>query len=123
MKKTVLIIEDDSFLMDAYTVKLQQSAYTILSAKDGEAGLALARQKQPVLIILDLVLPKMSGLDVLKELKQDDRTKDIPVIIASNLSQNETITEGKKLGAVDYFVKSNISINELIDKFDTYVKP
>lgn len=119
--KTILVVEDDSFLMDAYKVKLQQAKYTILAAKDGESGLAMAQSKKPDLIILDLVLPKMSGMDVLKKLKADETTKSIPVIIASNLDQKQTIDEGKKLGAVDYFIKSNLSINELIDKLDSYL--
>lgn len=118
---TILIVEDDSFLMDAYKLKLQQAKYTILTARDGETALHLAKTKKVDLIILDLILPKMSGQDVLKQLKSDDTTKKIPVIVASNLDQKETIDEVKKHGATDYFIKSNISINELIDKIDKYL--
>lgn len=87
--KRILVIEDDAFLMDAYKVKLQQSKYGILFAQDGEAGLDIARRERPDVIILDLVLPKMSGVDVLKALKDGDDTKDIPVIVASNLDQRK----------------------------------
>ncbi|QQS15593.1 MAG: response regulator [Candidatus Moraniibacteriota bacterium] len=119
--KRILVIEDDAFLMDAYKVKLQQSKYGILFAQDGEAGLDIARRERPDVIILDLVLPKMSGVDVLKALKDGDDTKDIPVIVASNLDQKKMIEETKALGAADYFIKSNISINELIEKLDSYL--
>ena len=119
--KKILVVEDDAFLMDAYKVKLQQSKYEILTAQDGETGLETARKEKPNIIILDLVLPKMSGLDILGELKKDKNTKGIPVIIASNLDQKKTMEEAKQLGAEDYFVKSNISINELIEKIDHYL--
>lgn len=118
---TILVVEDDAFLMDAYKVKLQQEKFKILLAKDGEAGLETAVSDQPDLIILDMVLPKMSGLDVLKKLKADQKTKNIPVIVASNLDQNETIEEVKQAGAADYFIKSNISISELIAKIQTFL--
>lgn len=117
----ILVIEDDTFLLDAYKVKLQQEKYDILSAKDGEEGLELAKKEKPDLIILDLILPKVSGIDVLKKIRQDAKVKDIPVIIASNLDQKEQIEQAKEIGAIDYFIKSNIAINDLINQIDTYL--
>ena len=119
--KKILVVEDDSFLMDAYKVKLQQSKYEILAAQDGESGFETAKKEKPDIIILDLILPKMSGMDVLRALKEEPSTKDIPVIVASNLDQEKTMSEAKGLGAVDYFIKSNISINDLIAKLENYL--
>lgn len=118
---TILVIEDDSFLMDSYKLKLQQANYDILTAKDGETGLKLAQEQKVDLIILDLILPKLSGIDVLKQLKAGEKTKQIPVIVASNIDQKDMIAQAKQLGAIDYFIKSNISINELIDKLSHYL--
>jgi DNA-binding response OmpR family regulator len=119
--QTILVIEDDTFLLDAYQVKLQQAKYRIVGAKDGREGLELATGEQPDLIILDLIMPVMSGLEVLKRLKEQEATEKIPVIIASNIDDEQVIKQGMELGAVDYFVKSNISINNLIDKVDQYL--
>lgn len=117
----VLVIEDDASLMSAYKVKFKQSKYDFLFAQDGETGLDIARREHPDVIIIDLVLPKMSGADVLSALKNDDDMKNVPVIVASNLDQKKVIMETKALGAVDYFIKSNISINELTEKLDSYL--
>ncbi len=119
--KTVLIIEDDSFLIDAYRVKMTHSPWRILTVTNGDEGIEKAKSEKPDLIILDLLMPGMTGLEVLKKLKQDKVTKGIPVIIASNIDQDESIKAAKKSGAVDYFIKSNISIKDLFKKCEQYL--
>ena len=114
----ILIIEDEPLISLMYTTKFKQKKYTVFTAMDGKSGLSFAMEKQPDMILLDLVLPGMSGYDILKELKKSEATRDIPVIITSNLGQDEEIAEGKKLGAVDYVVKSLITPAALVEKVD-----
>lgn len=111
----LLVVEDDDFLSDAYRLKFQQANITIKSARDGESGLQLIKQQQPALVILDLMLPKMDGLEVLRALRQDESTKNIMVIIASNFPDRQHKEECFKLGVIDFFVKSETSISELVE--------
>lgn len=119
--KKILIIEDDEFLIDTYSVRLKQENFDVASVRDGEAAFEKAKKFMPNLIILDLILPKKDGFKVLEELKGNAKTREIPILIASNLDQEESIQRGLRMGAANYFVKSNISINELTDKCNKYV--
>lgn len=122
MKKKILIVEDDAFLLDAYQMKMTgQTDWDVSIAADGEAALASAKSIKPDLIILDLLLPKKPGLDVLKELKASASTKKIPVIVASNIDQKTVVQQAIDLGAADYFIKSDISIGDLIKKCQAYL--
>lgn len=116
----IVVVEDDDFLSDAYRVKFTQAGLNVVMAKDGKTALDLIHQKKPSLIILDLMLPVMDGYAVLQELKKDDQLKDVPVLIASNFSDQEHIKKGKDMGAVDFFVKSEISIGDLIAKCEQH---
>lgn len=123
MMKKILVVEDDEFLLDAYKAKLEKGGnYQIDVARDGEEALTKVSSFKPDLIILDLILPKKNGLEVLKELQANEATKNIAVIIASNIDQKDTVKEGLQLGAKEYFVKSNISINELREVAAKYLK-
>lgn len=115
-KSKILIVEDDQFLVKIYQTKLESEGFDIELALDGEEGIEKAAKFMPELILLDLILPKMNGFEVLKKLKTDEKTKNIPVIVLSNLGQESDVKQGMELGAVDYLIKSDHSINEIIDK-------
>lgn len=117
-KPKVLYIEDEPFFARTVTRLLTECGYEAMSAQDGEQGLALAQSEAPGLILLDLILPKMQGKDVLKALKADAATKDIPVIALSNLSEEAETAEMKQLGAVEYLVKATTLPSEIV----THVK-
>lgn len=116
MAKKILIIEDDRTLLTALQIELKNSKFEVLPARDGKAGLKIAKKKKPDLIMLDLVMPGLHGFEVLKTLKADQKTKNIPVIILSNLAQSGDIKEGLKLGAEAYYVKAFIHLSELSKK-------
>lgn len=121
IKKTVLIIEDDVFLVKAYQIKFEKEGFNVLTATDGkEVGIALEKEP-PHIVLLDLMLPGISGFDILETIKKNPKWKDVPVIILSNLGQAQDIERGKKLGAVDYFIKTNIKISEIVDVVRKYL--
>jgi len=117
-KKKVLIIEDEKFLLEMYQMRLISADYEVLTAQDGKTGLHLAVEEKPDLIVLDIVMPEISGFEVLRMLKKDPDTKDIPVLVFSNLGQQEEIEKGLKLGADDYIVKTEVTPTQLIEKID-----
>ncbi|TAK05570.1 response regulator [Patescibacteria group bacterium] len=106
-KFRVLIVEDDAFLAGIYTTKFSLEGFDVLSAGDGLAGLKVARKELPDIILLDVLMPKMDGFEVLDELKKDAATKHIPVVILTNLGQKEDVQRGLKGGAVDYLIKAH----------------
>jgi len=114
--KKILFIEDESALQKTVGEALKQEDCDIISAIDGEIGLRLAQEKKPDLIILDLVLPKMHGFDVLKKLKGSAETKNIPVIILTNLEGVEDIDKAIELGATTYLVKAQYDLKEVVEK-------
>lgn len=106
-KIKVLVVEDDSFLAGIYTTKLGLEGFDVLSASDGEAGLKVAKKDLPDIILLDILMPKMDGFEVLDALKKDPTTEKIPVIILTNLGQKEDVERGLKGGAIDYLIKAH----------------
>ncbi len=112
--KKILIIEDDRFLANSYELAFESDHFQLTMLYDGESVLETALSFSPDLILLDIILPKKDGFTVLKELKSDPITKHIPVVIASNLGQQEEVAKGKSLGAVDYIIKSDTSIIEVV---------
>ncbi len=111
--KRVLLAEDDRFLRRACEQSLRQRGYTVIPAPDGEAALQLARSERPDLILLDMLMPRMTGLDVLRALKADAQTREIPVLVLSNSSREQDVQEVTRLGVVAYLVKANLSLQEL----------
>jgi len=122
MPKTILFVEDESVLQKTFGEVLEQEGYEMISALDGEIGLRLAKEKKPDLILLDLVLPKLNGFDVLRELKKDDETKDIPVIVLTNLEGIAEVNEALELGATTYLVKANYTLKEVVEKIKKAIK-
>ena len=116
MSKKILIIEDETAMADAMKMGLVEVGYEAHTAYDGEDGLKQAKELLPDLILLDLMLPKKDGMTVLKELRDDDATASIPVMILSQLSDTEKISEGVALGVVGYLVKVDYSLNEVVEK-------
>ncbi len=122
MKPTVLFIEDDKDKVSLYKTKFELEGFDFLFAYNGAEGLIIAKQQQPGLIFLDIILPEMSGLEILKQLKKDVKTKNILVVLFTNLSSESSKEEGKKLGAIDYLVKTDISLKELVQWAKANVK-
>ena len=116
--KKILIAEDDKFLANAYRVKLTKSGFEVIIAYDGEEALNFLQNQIPDIILLDLVMPKKDGFTVLEEIKKTERLKGIPVIVASNLGQKEDIERTKSLGADDYVVKSDMTLDQIISKIN-----
>lgn len=114
--KTILFIEDESALQKTLGEILGQEGFEIISALDGDAGLKIAKAKNPDLILLDLILPKMHGFEVLKKLKAAPETKLIPVIVLTNLERMEDLEKALELGATTYLVKANYTLEEVITK-------
>jgi len=123
-KKKIALIEDDANIREMYKMKLEMDGYNVVCADDGKKALEVIKKENPSLVLLDILLPEKDGFDVLGEIKnsQDDSVKSIPVIILSNLSNNEDILEAKKLGAIDYLVKAKVTPNEVADKVGSFVK-
>jgi DNA-binding response OmpR family regulator len=122
MSHKVLIIEDDDFLRSLAVTKLEKEGLAVTMAANGQEGLAQVAATAPDLIILDLMLPIMSGFDVLKTLKASDTTKNIKVIVFSNLGEESDIKTCLDLGANDYLVKANFTLDELVEKIKELLK-
>ena len=102
----------------AAEARLRQHGFTVIAAVDGEEALRIARAEQPDLILLDLIMPKIQGFEVLKALKQDDATAHIPIIVLSNLGQDRDVEQATALGAAAYLVKAHLSLQDLVEKVD-----
>jgi DNA-binding response OmpR family regulator len=116
MKRKLLVVEDDLFLNKVYQEKLTREGYEVKTAEDGEAVDAILKKFTPDLIILDLVMPNKDGFAVLKELKAKSTTKNIPILVTTNLGEAENRDMCLKMGATDYFVKADTSLARLTEK-------
>jgi len=122
-KNKIFIVEDEPFLSDMYKFKFEQENFEVTSASDGEEALRIIRRQKPDIILLDIVMPKLNGFEMLEELKKSPITKSIPVLIFSNLSQKEEIKKGMALGAEDFFIKSNYTPNQVLEKVRNILTP
>lgn len=120
-KIKILLVEDDQAILEMYKMKFTEEGYDITTAEDGMAALEAAKKEIPRMVLLDIILPKLDGFSVLEELKKDPKTKNIPVLLLSNLGQDSDKEKGKKLGAVDYCVKSDLTPMQLVEKVRTYI--
>lgn len=112
----VMIVEDDPTLRDIYTTRLGAEGFNVVSASDGEEALTVAVKEKPDLILLDIMMPKISGFDVLDILRATPETKETKIIVMSALSQSADIEKGKALGASAYLVKSQVTLSEVVEK-------
>lgn len=114
----ILIVEDDKFLSELISTKLTKEGYEVSIALDGETGLEKAKTEKPGIVLLDILLPGISGFEVLEQIKKstDPEVKNIPVLILSNFGQESKVQQGLSLGAVDYLVKANFTTGEIVEK-------
>lgn len=114
----ILIVEDDKFLSELISTKLTKEGYEVSIALDGETGLEKAKTEKPDIVLLDILLPGISGFEVLEQIKksEDPAVKNIPVLILSNFGQESKVQQGLNLGAVDYLVKANFTTGEIVEK-------
>lgn len=115
-KKLILLVEDDSFLAGMYSTKLKMEDFEVELADNGEDALKMVQKNVPDLVLLDIILPRMDGFEVLKSIKNSPKTKDVPVILLTNLGQKKDVDKGLSLGAEDYLIKAHFMPNEVIDK-------
>lgn len=122
MPKTILFIEDEPILQKTIGSILQKEGIVVKSALDGELGIQKAKEILPDLILLDLILPRKDGFEVLEELKKEEKTKAIPIIVLTNLESAKDIERAIGLGAVSYLVKANYELDEVISKIKEHLK-
>lgn len=116
INKKILLVEDDTVILRILSERLRKEGYDIFVAEDGEEGLEKVKSLKPDLILLDLILPKLDGISLLKKIKKDESISNIPILILTNLRSDETIEESTKLGVSDYLVKVNYTPDELVSK-------
>ncbi|MEX0877776.1 MAG: response regulator [Candidatus Spechtbacterales bacterium] len=116
MARKILFIEDEEYLQMTLGERLKEEGYEILTALDGELGLETAQKEQPDLILLDLILPKKDGFEVLEELKKSEELEHIPVIVLTNLEESRDIQRVLDAGATTYLVKANYEMEEVVKK-------
>ncbi len=114
--KKVLIVEDDQLIFSILSRELSDAGFEVSNAFDGEQAIAVTREKHPDLVLLDILLPRMNGFEVLAALKADTELSPIPVVILSNLGQPEDIQKGRELGAIDYMVKVEFEPKQIVTK-------
>jgi DNA-binding response OmpR family regulator len=117
----ILIVEDEQILIKVLKEKFEEEKFEVMAVVDGENILPIAKKFRPDIILLDIVLPKINGLDILANLKSDENLKMIPVIMLSNLDGDEKIKQALSLGAVDYMVKTQHPINEIVEKVSEHI--
>lgn len=115
-KKKILLAEDEKMIADMYSTKFTLEGYEVVTAHDGVQALAMAKSENPDIILLDIIMPKLDGFAALKSIREDAALKSTPVILLTNLGQEDDIKKGKELGADDYFVKANHPPQEIVEK-------
>ncbi len=118
MAKKILVVEDDRFLRELITQKLAREGYDVSEAVDGEDGVKKAEEKNPDVILMDLILPGIDGFEAITKIKEKPDFESTPIIILSNLGQRDDIERGLKLGAVDFLVKAHFTPGEIIEKIE-----
>lgn len=122
MSKQILIVEDDSFLQGLASTKLEKEGFTVTGAGNSEDANKILTATPPDLVLLDLVLPGTDGFGILKNIRENPKTAAIPVIVFSNLSEEKDVKHAKELGATDYMVKSNFTLDALADRIKEILK-
>ncbi len=120
--RKVLIVEDDRFLLEIYATKLKNAGFEVEIAQDGESALSKIKEFKPVLLLLDIVLPKMDGFEVIKALKENPDLRDIKIIALTNLGQQNEVEKGLSLGAEDYFIKAHFTPGEIVFRVNKFLQ-
>lgn len=118
----VLLIEDEPEVLELYRLKLTLDEYDVVTATNGKEGLKKAVDENPELIFLDIKMPEMDGFEVLKKLRSDTKTKNIPVVILSNFDEQDMIEKGLSLGANEYLIKSQFTPEEISSKIKNWIE-
>lgn len=113
---TILVVEDDQFLRDLIVQKLKREGFAVAEAITGADALRMAKEAPPAIILLDLILPGMDGFEVLRQMKEDKAIAAVPIIILSNLGQQEDVDRGLRLGASDFMIKAHFTPGEIVAK-------
>ncbi len=114
--KKILLVEDDVFIRDIYNTKLKQEKFDVIMAEHGIDALKKLENFLPDIVLLDIVMPYMDGMDFLKEFKKEEKWKNIPIIMLSNLSDKERVVDARSLGVNDYLIKSHFTPSEVVEK-------
>ncbi|OGM75477.1 hypothetical protein A2382_00370 [Candidatus Woesebacteria bacterium RIFOXYB1_FULL_38_16] len=120
--KSILIIEDDPMLQKMYKTKFESEGFLVWTASDGETGLNMALAQRPSIVLLDIMMPKLSGMDMLIKLRADLTGKTIPVVMLTNLSQQEEVDLAMQLGVKEYLVKANNTPGEVVEKVKKHIQ-
>lgn len=118
-KKNVLIVEDDNFVAEVYSTKLLEMGHEVRIAQNGEEGLLLVEKEKPDLILLDIIMPVMGGIEMLEKLKGKEEWKNIPIILLTNVGEKESIQKVRGMGVQDYLIKSHFTPAEVIEKIES----
>ncbi len=121
MEKTIFLVEDDLFLSSLLKTKFIEAGFKVINARDGDEAIQILKKQKPDIIILDIILPKKNGFEVMQEINKNPAINKAPIIIVSNLGQSEDVSKGKELGAIEYFVKARISIEDLVEKIKKFL--
>lgn len=120
-KGKILIVEDDRYISKMYQLKLSLEGYDVQVAENGREGVDKIKEFMPDIMLLDILMPELDGFEVLKIVKGDDATKNIPVLIMSNLGQEDHVEKGMKLGAIGYIVKSQYTPSKVVEKIKSVI--
>lgn len=121
MTKKILLVEDEEIMAELLEKKLSKEGYQVILAKDGEEGLKLIKKEKPDLILLDIIMPKKGGFEVMEELQKDEKLNKIPVIVISNSGQPVELNKAKELGAKDWLIKTQFDPAEVLEKVKKYI--
>lgn len=122
MSKVVLLVEDNDFIRNMYQLKLAKADLTVVEAVDGKMALDKIAEHKPDIILLDLMMPNVGGIEVLKELKKQGVIPALPIIVLTNVMDPQTIAEAKELGARDYIVKTDLTPSQVVEKLEPLLK-
>lgn len=118
---TVLVVEDDTFISRSYKAGFEKEGFNVLVAYDGDEALEILEDTTPDVILLDLIMPKKNGFEVLEQMRHSNKNEEVPVVVSSNLSQEHDVEQAKQLGAVDYICKDESTLKETVEKVQSYL--
>lgn len=121
-KGNILLVEDDAFIAGMYQTKLSMLGYTVRVASDGEEGWTMLTSEPPDLLLLDIVLPKRDGFEILAAARKDPKLKSLPILLLTNLGQKPDVQHGLELGANDYVIKAHFTPSEVVEKIEKVLR-
>lgn len=122
MSKIVLLVEDNDFIRNMYQLKLAKADLMVVEAVDGKMALEKLEQQKPDIVLLDLMMPNVGGIEVLKALKKKNLIPNMPVIVLTNVMDPQTVAQAKELGARDYIVKTDLTPSQVVEKLEPFLK-